>query len=260
MSDDVEQKEIPDRFISHSGGHGKRKLPKRFYTQANVKEEAGRFLIELDGRQVKTPGRNALVLGSKALALAIAEEWEAQEKEIDPEAMLLSKLANTVLDRVASRREVVIDEISLFGASDLLCYRAEEPEGLVERQAGAWDPMLDWLEALTGARLKVTSGIVFTSQSSEDLTRLRRNVAARDDFDLAGLHQAVSLTGSLVLGLAMLEVYLTADSAHDLANIDEVWQMEMWGGDLEAETRLKGRRRELAAAGRYLELLRAGAS
>ena len=260
MSDEVEQKKTPDRFRSHPGQDSKRKLPRRFYTQVGVKSEAGVFLIELDGRQVKTPGREPLAVASKELASAIAQEWEAQEKEIDPEKMLLTKLANTTLDRVGPRREGIIDEITAFASSDLLCYRAEEPEGLVKRQALAWDPMLQWLETLTGAKLKVTSGIVFTTQSEANIDLLRSNVAARGDFDLAGLHQAVSLTGSLALGLALLEAQIDADAAHTMATIDEAWQMDQWGSDQEAEERLNHRRRELLAIGHYLELLRGAAS
>jgi len=260
MSDEVEQEKTLDRFRSHPGQDSKRKLPKRFYTKVGVKSEAGVFLIELDGRQVKTPGRETFAVVSKELAAAIAQEWEAQEKEIDPEKMLLTKLANTALDRVGPRREVIIDEITAFAGSDLLCYRAGEPEGLVKRQALAWDGVLHWLETLTGAKLKVTSGIVFTAQSEADIGLLRANVAARGDFDLAGLHQAVSLTGSLALGLALLDAHIDADTAHEMSTIDEAWQIEQWGSDEEVEERLNHHRRELVAIGHYLELLRGAAS
>jgi chaperone required for assembly of F1-ATPase len=260
MSEDTETNSTADRFVSHPGDSGKRKLPKRFYKQVGVVDRDGAFSIELDGRAVKTPAKGPFAVPFRALADAVAAEWEAQDPEIDPETMLLTKLANTALDRVAPRRDVIIGEISAFGASDLLCYRAEHPEGLVSRQAEGWDPMLSWLENEAGARLEATSGIIFKAQSDDALEKLRAYVATLSDFQLSGLHQIVTLSGSLVLGLAVTAGHLDSEKAHELAHIDEIWQTEQWGTDEEAERRLETRKEALVAAAQYLELLSSATS
>ena len=260
MSDETETNAAADRFVSHPGDGGKRKLPKRFYKQVAVVGIEGGFAIELDGRRVKTPARETLAVPIKALAEAIAQEWDAQEVEIDPEAMLVTKLANTAIDRVALRRDEIVEEIAAFGASDLLCYRAEHPDKLVLRQAQGWDPLLDWLRVQTGANLAVTSGVMFKAQSVEDLAKLHAHVATFSEFDLSGLHQIVNITGSLVLGLALMAKQIDAEKAHELAHIDEIWQAEQWGVDEEAEARLTGRKEALMASAKYLELLRSATS
>ena len=260
MSDETEMNAAADRFVSHPGDSGKRKLPKRFYSQVAVVDTEAGFSIELDGRTVKTPAREALAVPIKALADAIAEEWDAQELEIDPEAMLVTKLANTAIDRVALRRDEITDEISAFGASDLLCYRAEHPDSLVLRQAEGWDPLLAWLKSQTGASLDVTSGVMFKAQSADDLSKLHAYVAAFSAFELSGLHQIVTISGSLVLGLAVMAKQIDAEKAHVLAHIDEIWQAEQWGADEEAQVRLTGRKEALMGSARYLELLTSATS
>ncbi len=260
MTDQSKKGATADRFMSHPGGNGKRKLPKRFYAQVDLNVVDGGYAIELDGKPVKTPSRALLCISSKPLAKAVVAEWEAQETEIDPETMLLTKLANTALDRVAPRRDEIIDEIAGFGASDLMCYRAEHPDSLVVAQREGWDPLLAWLETETGARLEVTEGIVFKAQPEKTLARLRAQVASQSDFELAGLHQVVTFSGSLVLGLAVAAGRLEAEEAHRVAHIDEIWQADQWGWDEEAETRLNLRKEALVAAARYLELLSSATS
>lgn len=244
-----------DRFVSHAGGHNKRALRKRFYTSAEVKAEDEAFVLTLDGRSVKTPGRAVLKLPTLALATAVADEWLGQGEEINPETMPLTKMANTAIDRISDIRAHVVDEIAGFGASDLLCYRAEHPEALVAQQAGAWDPLLAWAVKTYGAELKVTQGIVFQKQAETALDSLKARVAACSAFELAGLHEAVSLTGSLILGLAMLEHHLDAEQVFAVAHVDETWQAEKWGQDEEAEVRLQGRLKSLQGAGVFLNSL-----
>ncbi|MEQ9520170.1 MAG: ATP12 family protein [Parvibaculum sp.] len=244
-----------DRFVSHAGGHRKRSLRKRFYTSAEVKTEPDGFVLTLDGRSVKTPGRAELTLPTLPLATAVADEWLAQGEEIDPETMPLTKMANTAIDRLEGIRVHVVDEISAFGASDLLCYRAEHPAELVSRQAATWDPLLDWAAARFDAKLRVVNGIIFQQQPEEALGALKARVAECSAFQLAGLHEVVSLAGSLVLGLAVLEHHLDADQAFEVAHVDEIWQVEKWGSDEEAEARLQGRLKSLQGAAVFLKSL-----
>lgn len=255
MKDDEDKILKADRFVSHPGDAANANLRKRFYESATSRASEDGFVIELDGRSIKTPARAILKVPTGELGQMIAEEWNAQETHIVPETMLVTKLANTALDRVGPRKDEVVDEIAAFGGSDLLCYRADDPESLVARQAEQWDPLLDWLDGQYQARLELASGVIFKDQSPEMLGRLHNVVVARSEFELAGLHQAVSLCGSLVLGLALLESHITADQAHDLAHLDEAWQAERWGWDEEAQARLEGRREMLNATAKYLELL-----
>ncbi len=255
MTKDKDSVLSADRFVSHPGDGASANLRKRFYERAAARATDDGFVIELDGRPIKTPARAKLSVPTMALGDAIAEEWNAQETHIVPETMLVTKLANTALDRVGPRKDEVVDEISAFGGSDLLCYRADDPESLVARQAEQWDPLLDWLDGKYQARLELASGVIFKEQAPETLARLHGFVASRTEFELAGLHQAVSLCGSLVLGLALIDTHIGPDKAHDLAHLDEAWQAERWGWDEEAQARLEERRKMLIATARYLELL-----
>jgi len=255
VTDDKEKVLKADRFVAHPGDAATTSLRKRFYEQAASRATDDGFVVELDGRPIKTPGRAILNAPTAELGEAIAEEWNAQETHIVPETMLVTKLANTALDRVGPRKDEVVEEIAAFGGSDLLCYRAEDPESLVARQSEQWDSLLDWLDRQYQARLELASGVIFKEQPPETLARLNKVVSARSAFELAGLHQAVSLCGSLVLGLALLEFHVTADQAHDLAHLDEAWQAERWGWDEEAQARLEERRKMLKATAKYLELL-----
>ncbi|MDQ2067478.1 ATP12 family protein [Xinfangfangia sp. CPCC 101601] len=205
--------------------------PKRFWKEAKAEAVEGGFTIRLDGRAVKTPAKALLVLPTLALAEAIAAEWDAQEKVLKPETMPLTKAANSAIDKVAPMRAEVIAELSNYGGSDLLCYRATGPAPLQERQAAAWDPLLDWSAKTLDAPLVVTSGIMPVDQPAQSLDRLTGHVAAFSNFELAALHDLVAISGSLVLALATTRARLTASEAFDLSRIDNHWQVEQWGED-----------------------------
>jgi chaperone required for assembly of F1-ATPase len=229
---------------------------KRFYKNVTVDETAEGFRFLLDGKPVRTPARQPLLLPTYALADAVAQEWRAQEDEMLPAAMPLTRLVNTVLDGVRATREQVIAAILRFGENDLLSYRAEAPAELVARQL-RWDDYLEWVFAHHGARLAVTSGIQHVEQSSETLAALRQAVAERSDFDLAALHVQASVTGSLVLGLAVLDGRLTAQEAFALSRLDEAYQAERWGSDREAEERAGRLAAEMHHAAELVRLARA---
>jgi chaperone required for assembly of F1-ATPase len=224
---------------------------KRSYKDAVVTSENG---VALDGKPLKTPRGASLILPTRALAEAVAAEWDAQGDKIDPQSMPLAKLANTAIDGVAPRREDAIEELVKFAGHDLLCYRAERPAELVARQAKAWDPLLDWAAERYGARLVASSGIASIQQPEGAIGALHRALGAFDPFALAALGVAASICGSLVLALAIAQRRLSAPQAFSLSQIDETYQAETWGVDSEAEARVWRLENELKTAARFLEL------
>ncbi len=228
---------------------------KRFYKNADAAEHLGGYGVFLDGRPVRTPAKRDMVLPGVALAKAIAEEWEAQAEKVDPATMPMMRLAATAMDRVSPQRAHVVGEIAAYGGSDLLCYRAEYPEALIMRQAACWDPLLSWCAERFGARLAVTTGIVHIPQDEQALAALRDAVAACDDFTLSALHTLVGVSGSLVIGLAVLHGRLKAREAFSVSQIDEDFQREQWGEDKEAMARRMHLLTSMEEAERYLTLL-----
>lgn len=207
---------------------------KRFWTDVNVEKDEGGYSVMLDGRRIKTPAKAPLALPSREMAEAVAAEWAAQEGEIDPRSMPFTRSANAAIDKVRTQHAEVADMLADYGDSDLLCYRADSPQELVERQAAAWDPALDWAEAELGARLEPRSGVIHRPQAPEALNRLRAQVHLLDAFQLAAFHDLVSLSGSLVLGFAAAQGWRDAETLWQLSRLDELWQEEQWGVDDEA--------------------------
>jgi chaperone required for assembly of F1-ATPase len=227
---------------------------KRFYKTVATAEKDGAWTVELDGRPIRTPSKSLMTIPSRALAEAVAAEWDSQATEVLPRTMPLTRHANTAIDRVATQRDYVIDEILAYGGTDLVCYRAEGPTSLVVRQHAAWGPLLDWLEARFGVRLTVTEGISHVAQASETLAALRLALAERGDVQLAALHTATTLLGSLVIALALAEGRLDAAGAWAAARVDEEFQIERWGEDAEAKARAEVMKSDLEAAARVLVL------
>ena len=207
---------------------------KRFWTKVSVVESAEGFAVTLDTRPVKTPAKRALVLPTRAVAECVAAEWEAQEKTVDPAAMPWTRSANAAIDKVASQRAEVVAHLAEYAGSDLLCYRAEGPDGLVARQAKNWDSLLDWASDTYGGRLAVTYGVMPIEQSKRDVAALGAAMQPMSNFQLTGFHDLVTLSGSFVIGLAATANHLPAESLWDLSRLDEDWQIEQWGADEEA--------------------------
>lgn len=230
---------------------------RRFYENAAVAAAAGGHALLLDGRPVRTPARNALEVPTAALAEAIAGEWRAQAEAVDPRSMPLTGLANAAVDRVAPDPAAFAAGLARYGETDLVCYRADGPERLVARQAELWDPILAWARGRYDVELTVTTGILHQPQPAETVARFRRAMAARDAFELAGLSPLVTVSGSLVVALALAEQAIGLDRAWAAASLDDQWQAEQWGEDSEAALALANRRRDFEAGARFLELLRA---
>ena len=228
---------------------------KRFYDQAVAEAMADGHRILLDGRPLRTPGKRSLLVPSARLATALAEEWQGQETEIRPEAMPLTRLASTVVDRMPAERAARIAEISAHASTDLLCHRADQPPALALRQAETWQPWLDWLGATHGALLVVTTGVMPVRQPPAALDRLRAVVEGVGDWSLVGLHAATMTLGSAVLGLALLVGRLDAEQAVQASLLDELYELELWGRDQEALARHAMVRHDVLAAERFLRAL-----
>ncbi len=230
-------------------------LPKRFYKAVTVEPRDGGFRVLLDGRGIKTPRKRDLILPVRELADAVAAEWEAQGELIDPATMPLTKLANSAIDAVAERMEEVAEDIVAFSGSDLLCYRAEAPDGLVRRQSAAWDPVVAWAKRELGADFRLRAGLMPIEQNPETLNAVRKALAGLDPLSLSALHVLTTIGGSALLALAHQRGHLSLEEAWAAANIDETWQREQWGRDAEAEEQTALRLAEFAAASRCLRLL-----
>lgn len=225
---------------------------KRFWKQVTVEPGNG---IELDGKPVRTPGRAALAVSTRALAEAIAEEWRAVGETIDPRAMPLTGLANAAIDRVATDPAAFAAGLAAYGESDLLYYRAEDPPELIARQLAAWDPLLDWARGRYDVHFEPVAGVMHRAQPDATIARLGEAVAALDPFRLAGLSPVVTIGGSLVGALALLEGAADADTLWRAAHVDEDWQAEQWGEDALAAQARQSRRADFAAGVRFLGLL-----
>ena len=228
---------------------------KRFWKSAAAVEADGGFAIELDGRQVRTPARADLVVPTRALADALAREWNECGDRVDPRAMPLTGLANAAIDRVGPDKQTFAANLARYAETDLICYRAEGPEALVERQAESWDALLGWARRRYDVDFACQRGVIHVAQAEETIRKLDHAVAALDPLQLAGLAPLVTIGGSLVAGLAVLELMMPATEAWEAVSLDDRWQIEQWGADAEAEAALAARRRDFLAAARFLELL-----
>ncbi len=229
---------------------------KRFWTETTVAQTDTGWRVLLDGRSVKTPGKSDLVVPTRAMAEAMREEWDAQDGEIDPETMPVTKAANSAIDKVTVQFSEVADMLADYAGTDLLCYRAATPIDLKDRQSLQWDPLLDWCAERYDARLIPVEGVMFSPQDDAALARLKAEIHAMSPWRLTGVHELITITGSLVLGLAILEGRLTADAAWDLSRLDELFQQEDWGVDEDAEELAAHKLKALKTGLRFCELLR----
>lgn len=228
---------------------------KRFWKEVAVVREEGGWGVRLDGRPVRTPARAPLSVPAEALAGAIAAEWDEAGETVDPRSMRLTGLANAAIDQVAPDARAFAGGLGRYAEADLACYRADGPPALAERQAESWDSLLAWARRRYDVDFATTCGVMHVAQPGATVQRLAHAVAALDPFRLAGLSPLVTVGGSLIAGLAVLEGALTPEQAWKAVTIDEQWQLDQWGSDSEAELALDNRRRDFFAAARFLELL-----
>lgn len=227
---------------------------KRFWKAVAVAQCDDGFAVELDGRRVKTPAKAALTVPTRAMAEAIAAEWDAQSESVDPGSMPCTRSANAAIDKVTHQHSEVAAMLAEYGDTDLLCYRADSPAELAARQAEAWDPALDWAETALGARLAPRSGILHQPQEASALACLARKVEALSPFQLAAFHDLVGISGSLILGFAAALDWRDAEDIWQLSRLDERWQEEQWGVDEEAQAVAAVKRQEFLHAKRFFDL------
>ena len=230
--------------------------PRRFYKAATVGPLNGGFAVLLDGRTPKSPAKAPLVLPSQALADLVAGEWQAQEQVIDSTAMPATRLAFTAIDRIRETRAEVAAEVAAYAGSDLLCYWADHPTPLVERQRRDWGGMLDWARAELDLHLQPVSGVIHTAQSPAALASVEALALTMDDFTLAGVAYGAGLLGSTVLALALRSGKVTGRKALDLSRLEEIFQAETWGQDAEAIARAEALAIEAQVLERWFSALR----
>ena len=229
---------------------------KRFFKEAAAVKSDGAYGVRLDGKLLQTPAKRELHVPSRALAEAIAAEWQGQGATVSPLALPLTRLVSTALDRVARRTEVVA-EIAKYAATDLLCYHADDPPELAARQQRVWQPLLDWAEARYAAPLAVTQGITPIAQPASALAAIERAIDEHDAMLLVALHLATTACGSVILALALLAGRISAEEAFAAAQLDESFQIERWGEDAEQTQRRAALKEDIALAARFAALLRA---
>ncbi|WP_193139691.1 MULTISPECIES: ATP12 family chaperone protein [unclassified Meridianimarinicoccus] len=228
---------------------------KRFWKETSVEPAEGGYTVRLDGRGIRTPSKAPLIVPTEALARAMADEWDAQEEAIQPATMPMTRSSNSAVDKVAVQFTEVADLLAAYGESDLLCYRAEHPEELIQRQAAAWDPVLDWAAREFDAQLNVASGVMFVPQPESSIAALRRKTHALSHWQLTAFHDLVALTGSLVLGFASLDPRWNRKDIWAWSRLDEDWQAEQWGKDEEAQEAAALKAQAFADAARFYDLV-----
>jgi len=209
--------------------------PKRFWKNVHVASLEAGYFIKLDEKILKTPAKKQMLLPTETLAKKVASEWDQQVEEIDPTTMPFTKSANAALDKVFEQSEEVISLLGEYGETDLLYYRADSPPELQKRQKLGWDPIIKWAENTFEVQINCGTGIVYIPQNERLISETRKKINTLSIFELAAFYDMVSITGSLILGLAIINGRLSAEEAYQLSRIDEQWQLEQWGEDEEAQ-------------------------
>lgn len=229
---------------------------KRFWKEAAVASEESGYTVTLDGRSIKTPGKSPLIVPSASLATGIAAEWQAQDEQIQPETMPLTRAANSTIDKVLPQRAAVVQMLADYGDTDLLCYRAEGPDSLVQEQLSHWEPHLEWAETRFRVSILRIVGVIPHPQPEITLQTMRDATDALDPFVLSAFHDFVTLPGSLVLGFALLEGRIDPAEAMRLSELDALWQEKFWGADDEAVINRARKVATLEEASSFLNLVR----
>ncbi|MBI1249876.1 MAG: ATPase [Alphaproteobacteria bacterium] len=228
---------------------------KRFYRSAEARDGETGFGVFLDARRLRTPDNAVAALPTRALAEAVAREWDAQGETIDTSAMPLTRLSFVALDKTEGRRADLIADLGKYAETDLICHRAASPETLIRRQSETWNPWLDWAKARYAFAPEVVAGIVAATPHLAGIAALKAHAAALDAFRLTALSHGVGLTGSAVLGLALIDAAIGAEAAFAAAALDDLFQIETWGEDAEARARLDRLAKDIADLAEFIAAL-----
>jgi chaperone required for assembly of F1-ATPase len=229
---------------------------KRFWKDVTARPREEGFGVWLDERALSTPAKAPFVVPTEALANKIVAEWDAQKSKIDPQSMPFTRTANAAIDKVSAQKSEVADLLAAYGDSDLLCYRADSPVTLVESQNAAWDPILDWAETVLGAKLEKRTGVMHSPQNKASMRILSQKVHKLNNFELAAFHDLVSISGSLIIGFAVLDQFKSVETLWNASRIDENWQIERWGEDDEAQAELEVKRAAFCHAADFIETIK----
>ncbi len=227
--------------------------PKRFWETTSVFEQDGQFGVRLDSRELRTPLKAPLLVPTRDLALDVASEWDAQDELVNPESMPVTRTANSAIDTVGAKRPDIEAMLSAYAETDLLCYRADAPQALIERQNAQWNPLLTWCDQTFGASLNVVAGVMPVEQDSGAVSALSARIQGFSAFELAALYDLITLPGSIVIGLAVAHGYDSADRLWQVSRLDELWQIEQWGADEEADRVAEIKRLSFLHAADFLE-------
>ena len=248
---------VPDRPSRVSEPSRQSQLPKRFYKDVQVDAEGVGFVVKLDGKPIRTPGKDLLTTSSKSVADLMAQEWSSQEQRIDPMTMPVTRLLNTAIDGVATDMQAVKEDILRFSSSDMLCYRTEGPEALNELHLQYWDPLIEWAQVSLGAQFSLAQGVMYIEQPGEAIAAFSAHLGPiGDPLLLAACHLVTSLTGSAIIAMAVLKNECDLDEAWQIAHVDEDWNASQWGEDVEATQRRAARLVDMTAAVACIEALR----
>lgn len=227
---------------------------KRFFKEVSVDQHDNMYVVLLDGKKIKTPEKSLCLMPTAEMAEAIADEWNAQEEDVDPNSMPLTKLINTSIDRVEKRRDDLIEELVKFAGADQVCYRADYPPELVALQNKIWNPLLSLMKETYGTSLRVVTGVIFTEQDAQEVSKIRKLIEEVESFKLMALYTMITVTGSVTVGFSLFKGHLGLNEAWEAGQLDENFQISQWGSDEEAEQRQQNLRSELENAFRFLEL------
>ncbi|GAA6101054.1 ATP synthase mitochondrial F1 complex assembly factor 2 [Tachysurus ichikawai] len=204
---------------------------KKFYQDVRISQgEGGQFEINLDRRKLKTPGGKLFTVPNEALAIAVATEWDVQKDTLKFYTMHLTTLCNTALDNPTQRdKDQMISAVLKFLETDTICYRVDDPPGLVELQKNEWDPVMDWIEKRYNVVIGSSSNIMGPQIPEKTKETFRQHLKSYNLWSLTGLEYVISQLKSLILSFGLIDRHLTVEQAVLLSRLEEEFQIQHWG-------------------------------
>ena len=169
--------------------------------------------------------------------------------------MPYSKLANSAIDKVKENFDSIVLDLLAYGDTDLVCYRVDAPEELVSLQERYWDPILLWAKQELQIELRTAKGIIYRAQETGQRQNLFKHINSYDYFSLTGLYDLVTISGSVLIALAVARCHISPKDGLDLSFLDEDWQRKQWGEDEESILNRSNKSIEFHRAFRFLNLL-----